>query len=280
MAGPFDRIVGIDTDAQLPNEVRARLAANLGDASTPEGLQLTTSIGARPIVVLPGDPMPTLRENELIVQCVLPGNEYALNFLGDASGAPVSNLAKLSGTNWLVMESTTAAPGAVNARVLRIAGTNTFYAIPQVEADSYSADLDVLFRYRHSGSSQHGPQIYFYADETFTNGVYVAMNWLSESNMVARVRSKAGDTHSDLKADLLPPVATGAWLMMRARCSGNTVSLKVWPDGTAEPASWSVTWAVTTALPKQFAIGRTSDQGSQYIDWVAAATGGKVAIAP
>ena len=46
MAGPFDRVPGVDHDDQLPLPVRQRLAANLGDPSTPEGAELSATFVA------------------------------------------------------------------------------------------------------------------------------------------------------------------------------------------------------------------------------------------
>lgn len=43
MAGPFDRVPGIDHDAQLPLPVRERMAQNLADPSTPEGAELSAT---------------------------------------------------------------------------------------------------------------------------------------------------------------------------------------------------------------------------------------------
>lgn len=44
MAGPFDRVPGIDRDAQLPLPVRERMAQNFSDPSTPEGAELSATI--------------------------------------------------------------------------------------------------------------------------------------------------------------------------------------------------------------------------------------------
>ena len=44
MTGPFDRVPGIDHDAQLPLPVRERMAQNLSDPSTPEGAELSRTI--------------------------------------------------------------------------------------------------------------------------------------------------------------------------------------------------------------------------------------------
>ena len=41
MAGAFDRVPGIDHDAQLPTAVRQRMAQNFADGSTPEGTALS-----------------------------------------------------------------------------------------------------------------------------------------------------------------------------------------------------------------------------------------------
>ena len=41
MTSPFDRVPGIDHDAQLPLPVRERMAQNLSDPSTPEGAELS-----------------------------------------------------------------------------------------------------------------------------------------------------------------------------------------------------------------------------------------------
>lgn len=41
MTGPFDRVPGIDHDAQLPLPVRERMAQNFSDPSTPEGAELS-----------------------------------------------------------------------------------------------------------------------------------------------------------------------------------------------------------------------------------------------
>ena len=46
MASPFDRVPGIDHDAQLPLPVRERMAQNLSDPSTPEGAELSRTIEA------------------------------------------------------------------------------------------------------------------------------------------------------------------------------------------------------------------------------------------
>ena len=44
MTSPFDRVPGIDHDAQLPLPVRERMAQNLSDPSTPEGAELSRTI--------------------------------------------------------------------------------------------------------------------------------------------------------------------------------------------------------------------------------------------
>lgn len=55
MAGPFDRIPGIDTDDQLPDEVRARLALNLRDTATPEGTAIVEALAAAAAELAPED---------------------------------------------------------------------------------------------------------------------------------------------------------------------------------------------------------------------------------
>jgi hypothetical protein len=245
----------------------------------PPGVITSSTVG-RVVTVLDGDQIPPLEEGDLVVRYTLPGNTYTLDFSNESHNAPVTALQKVSGADWIVWNRDPDVPGAENSKVLRINGDGSFYSIPALDADPFKADAEVLVRYRHSGAGQHGPHFYFFGDETFTNGVYVGYTGSSGSTGAAKVRSKVGSAHTDLASVNVPIVTPNQWMMMRARCAGDVLSFKLWPVEDEEPAEWTVSAPITTELLKRAAIGRVSNQGYQYLDWISVATGGKRAVAP
>lgn len=269
-------------------EAMADVPAAIEDAITQPGAvktQLENTIGeltggGRIVRVMEGDPLPELQDGDLVVYYAVPGNLYSLNFNSGVVGDPVGNLTRISGVDWIVASSASEAVGAENVQVLRMTGAGSFYSIPELEDDPHNADADILVRYRHSNAGQHGPHFYFFGDEAFTDGFYVGYTGSSGADGSAKVRSKVGSTHNDLASVNIPVIASSSWVMMRARCQGNTLSFKVWAVEDVEPTEWTVSATISTSLPKRAALGRVSNQGFQWIDWIAVATGGKTAVAP
>lgn len=236
--------------------------------------------GGRIVRVMEGEPLPALQDGDLVVRYAVPGNVYSLDFNAGTPGEAVTNLTKISGVDWPITANSTATEGADNAQVLTVTGAGSFYSIPELDGDPYKSDAEILVRYRHSAASQHSLQFYFFGDESYAEGFYVAFTGSSGSEGAAKVRRKSGSSHTDLASVNIPVIASTAWVMMRARCQGDILSFKVWAVGDAEPTEWTVSAPVTTSLPKRAALGRVSNQSAQYLDWIAVATGGKTAVAP
>lgn len=147
MAGPFDRVPGIDTDAQLPDVVRERLATNFGDTSTPEGAALSATIeqavagvgGGASLVVTPDPdhswavilsapvaPVVTLQPVPVIVA---PGG--VATFTAAASGVPAPSVRWQTGSG----DTWTDIPGA----------TSTSYTVPSPQVADTGKQYRAVF---------------------------------------------------------------------------------------------------------------------------------------
>ncbi|HET7231410.1 MAG TPA: hypothetical protein VFJ16_15485 [Longimicrobium sp.] len=176
---------------------------------------------------------------EVTVVAPPPSTVFSTGFTGGAAGtAPAGWTATSAPANvtWTVEADASAADG----RVLRGAATSTARHILRADALGTGVGTqEVLVRMRFANGNTYGPGV----------AVRHTMNGTSESAYVLYFRPNAGDIEMDrfLNGGWAWMGSAGfasspnTWYWIRFRAEGSTLRGRVWADGSAEPAGWTLT---------------------------------------
>lgn len=155
------------------------------------------------------------------------------------------------GLTWTVAAGT-AANASVNGSVGRMAVTTNNDPLTMTLAPTLS-DFDVYFDVSSdsvaSGAQIVGAFVSGYQDES--NHYRWEIRFMPDGSVDVLVRRVVGGTLVNLSVrNDVATYSANSWYSVRANCASGVMSVKVWPQGGAEPADW---W--TTATDTTFASG-------------------------
>ncbi|MDQ3275291.1 MAG: hypothetical protein M3Q39_09770, partial [Actinomycetota bacterium] len=120
-----------------------------------------------------------------------------------------------------------------------------------------TVDSEALLSYRYDSHTAGGADVSYFRVHLRGDGVWVSTTAPSNGYGV-EVRSNTssvfgyksvGGVHTVLASTSgVAPISPGTKRWLRLRVQGTTMSVKIWDDGTAEPAAWSTEWTGLTEL--------------------------------
>ena len=183
-----------------------------------------------------------IRADTTLVRILMPpwslGSVYSTGFAGYPTDSPPFDWQPTSapaGVTWTVVDE----PGVEDARVLRAVSTTTARHILRSDAIAPdAADQEVLARVRMADGDGRGPGV----------ALRHTMNGGSETAYVAYLRPNGNTLEIDRflvgawkwvgEAGFVND--PGVWYWIRFRAEGTTLKARAWPDGTIEPAAWTL----------------------------------------
>ena len=172
------------------------------------------------------------------------GVMFEATFAGTTGTAPTgwTETSGAANSDWTIA----ADAGVPDGRVLRDVATSTGRHILRLDAFADTAtDQEVLVKIRVGSNNDYGPGVAL--RHRFVNNVesaYVAFLRPSTDAVEINAFVNGGWQWIANRAFVNNP---NTWYWMRFRAEGSTLSVRVWPDGTTEPTTWTQT-AVNAAL--------------------------------
>lgn len=176
-------------------------------------------------------------------------------------------------TSW----SVEADAGATGGKVLRFPGkaanTQSILTWDAIDSDSGRADVEFLIRYRYGGTSA---SLYAWARDASTSSGATGyrMGDSYTGTTIGIIGKYVSGSYSNIYTAGGGAInATNTWAYIRAQISGNSLRVRVWRDGNAEPNTWS-----GTGTDNSLSTGRVGimifNTAPVDIDWIGIGTGG------
>lgn len=209
--------------------------------------------------------------------------QYFTDFGGYTAGSlPADWSIRFTTAPWSVV----ADASSISGKALRLVApaTTAVYGVSwsDIDADVDRANSEILIRFRNFGRDI-GTILSPFARGAggASTGTYFggSINSNTEPDALRAVKRVSGTFTTISAVDSPYQIVLGAPYWMRTRVNGSSVSVRIWADGSAEPATWQVetTDAVVSAAGwVGLAFGAISGAGSDgcKIDWFSVGTNG------
>lgn len=176
-------------------------------------------------------------------------------------------------TSW----SVEADAGATGGKVLRFPGkaanTQSILTWDAIDSDSGRANVEFLIRFRYGGTAA---SLYAWARDASTSSAATGyrMGDSYTGTTIGIIGKYVSGSYSNIYTAGGGAInATNTWAYIRAQISGNSLRVRVWRDGNAEPNTWS-----GTGTDNSLSTGRVGimifNTAPVDIDWIGIGTGG------
>ena len=209
--------------------------------------------------------------------------QYSTDFGEYTAGSlPADWSVRFTTAPWSVVEDVS----SISGKALRLAAPATLavYGVSwsDIDADAGRANSEILVRFRSFGVENNLILSPFARGAGgATTGTYFgcSINANSEPDALRAVKRVSG-AFTTISAVASPSqIALGAAYWMRTRVNGSSVSVRIWADGSAEPATWQVETTDTAVSADGWvglAYGAMSGSGNSgaKVDWFSVGTNG------
>lgn len=267
-------------------EVQALVSQSLAADDTPAqaaaiavqdavtSLSVIQSLNVTRVIAVPvGDPLPSLQEGDIVIRYTLDGASYYTDFSTHTLGehpADFTDRWNSSGASWAVVDDG-------SDRVLRMTsgGGRVLLSWDTIDADADRGDVELLTRWRSSTSGVIGGLA---ARGSGGSGTETGYRGGGTTPTNVAVTKYVGGVYTLLDGPERPSSTVGAWHYTRLRVNGDTVSSKIWQDGTTEPAAWQATTTDTSITAAGWVGLSVTQAGTVDFDWLAVGTAGRMAV--
>lgn len=209
--------------------------------------------------------------------------QYFTDFGGYTAGSlPADWSVRFTTAPWSVV----ADASSISGKALRLVApaSSAVYGVSwsDIDADVDRANSEILIRFRNFGRNT-GTILSPFARGSggAATGTYFggSINTNTTPDALRAVKRVSGTFTTISAVDSPSQIALGAAYWMRTRVNGSSVSVRIWEDGSVEPAAWQVETtdtAISAAGWVGLAFGALSGPGSDGcgIDWFSVGTNG------